>query len=100
MFKASKRMRVPLHPHHASDIPNDPTPADQAIYMPAITPGYSLDVARAIQAGVWHRQLSDGVTPQEMNFLGTDTQKEFTLRAPNQTWFIALRGDGEAPCQR
>ncbi len=79
MLTQPKRERVLLHPHHDSGIPNDPTPADQAIYVPSITPGYSQDVARAIKAGGWHRTLSDGVTPEAMSFLGTDTNKAFTL---------------------
>lgn len=63
----------------ASDIPNDPTPPDQAIYVPSISPSYSTDVAKACRAGTWHRNLSFGVTPQELSFLGTDTPKPFTL---------------------
>ena len=79
MFTHHKRERVLLHPHHDSGIPNDPTPADQAIYVPSVTPGYSQHVAQAITAGGWHRELSDGVTPEEMSFLGTDTKKAFAL---------------------
>ena len=50
-------------------IPGDITPADQAIYVPAITKGYAQDVFAWIQAGSSPRPLPNGVIPQNLNFL-------------------------------
>jgi len=80
----------------ASSIPKDPTPADQAIYVPSISPSYSTDVAKACRAGKWHRELSFGVTPQELSFLGTDTEKPFTLSHVLYSAGQAL--DVKSPC--
>src|SRR6185437_742573 len=52
----------------APTIQNDITPADQAIYVPAITKGYAQDVWTWIQCGP-PRALPAGVSPQDLNFL-------------------------------
>ena len=96
MFSHVRSGRDLLHPHHASGIPNDPTPADQAIYVPSVSPNYSMDVAAAIQKGGWKRPLSDGITPGEMSFLGTDTKKDFTLSHALYSAGQAL--DKHGPC--
>jgi hypothetical protein len=49
-------------------VPNDITPPDQAIYVPAITPGYAKDIWTWIQSGP-PRPLPAGVTPQDMNIV-------------------------------
>ncbi len=41
-----------------------------------LSPSYSTDVAEACLTGKWHRDLSFGVTPQELSFLGTDTMDD------------------------
>ena len=46
-------------------IANDPTPKDQAIYVPSVTPGFAIDV----HAGTWCRALPHGVQDNELNFL-------------------------------
>ena len=96
MFSHVRSGRDLLHPHHDSGIPDDPTPADQAIYVPSVSPNYSMDVAAAIEKGGWKRPLSAGITPREMSFLGTDTKKEFTLSHALYSAGQAL--DKHGPC--
>lgn len=96
MFSRVSSGRDLLHPHHHSGIPDDPTPADQAIYVPSVSPSYSMDVAAAIQEGGWKRPLNDGITPEEMSFLGTDTRKDFTLSHALYSAGQAL--DKHGPC--
>jgi hypothetical protein len=52
----------PQVPNHIED---DPTPKDQAVYIPSVTPGYALDV----YAQRWSRPLANGVSPNALNFL-------------------------------
>ncbi|MBS0248257.1 MAG: hypothetical protein JSR61_16700 [Proteobacteria bacterium] len=49
-------------------IPKDITPADQAIYIPAVTDGYAMDIWDWIQNGA-PRALPKGTTPADLNFL-------------------------------
>jgi hypothetical protein len=49
-------------------VPNDITPADQAIYIPAVTDGYAMDIWDWMQTGA-PRALPGGINPKEMNFL-------------------------------
>ena len=44
---------------------NDPTPIDQAVYVPSVTPGF----AQAVYSQNWKRPLPAGVQPQDLNFL-------------------------------
>lgn len=46
-------------------IPNDPTPADQAIYVLSLSPGFATNIHK----GNWGRTLSSGMTDQDLNFL-------------------------------
>ena len=46
-------------------IPDDPTPRDQAIYVPSLPPGFCKD----IYAKHWVRELPKGVTPDDLNIL-------------------------------
>lgn len=46
-------------------VPNDPTPRDQAIYVPSLPPGFCAD----IYAKNWSRPLPRGVTPDDLNIL-------------------------------
>ncbi len=53
------------YPAVANHITNDPTPKNQAVYVPAITPGFALDV----HAQKWTRPLPKGVGAGDLNFL-------------------------------
>ena len=46
-------------------IPNDPTPADQAIYVLSLSPGFATNIYK----GNWGRTLSSRMTDQDLNFL-------------------------------
>ena len=46
-------------------ISDDPTPADQAIYIPSVTPNYAADAF----AKAWSRPLPAGMVPADLNFL-------------------------------
>lgn len=52
-------------PSVANHIPNDPTPKNQAIYIPAVSPGF----AKAVYEQKWARALPNGVAPGDLNFL-------------------------------
>lgn len=52
----------PVVPNHLVD---DPTPKDQAIYVPSVSPGYAMDVYKK----EWSRDLPAGVGPDDLNFL-------------------------------
>lgn len=54
--------------HYASvtnHIMNDPTPKDQAVYVPSISPGYAIDVYNKR----WARPLPQGLKPEDFDFL-------------------------------
>ena len=53
------------YPDVANHIANDPTPKNQAVYVPAITPGFAIDV----HAQKWTRSLPRGVGAGDLNFL-------------------------------
>jgi hypothetical protein len=55
----------PFYPIVANHIADDPTPKDQAIYVPSVTPGFAMDV----HAKNWKRPLPRGVDPEDLNFL-------------------------------
>jgi hypothetical protein len=61
--------RCPLAESHYPQVPNnlvnDPTPKDQAIYVPSVSPGYATDVS----AQNWARPLPKGVGSGDLNFL-------------------------------
>ena len=48
----------------------DPTPRDQAIYVPSVGPGF----AKHVYEGKWARPLPNGLTPRDLNFLDPNTQ--------------------------
>lgn len=53
------------YPKVANHIENDPTPRDQAIYVPSISP----HIAKAIYEANWTRDLPKDVTPRDLDFL-------------------------------
>jgi len=61
IFDKGEAMPYPQVPNH---IANDPTPKDQAIYVPSISPGFAM----AVHEGRW-RNLPNGVVPAGLNFL-------------------------------
>ncbi|GLI94394.1 hypothetical protein [Methylocystis echinoides] len=59
---------TPFYPQVANHIEDDPTPKDQAIYVPSVSPGFAVDV----YAGQWKRPLPQGVSAEDLNFLKPD----------------------------
>lgn len=53
------------YPAPTNHIENDPTPRDQAVYIPSVSPGYAI----AAYAQNYKRDLPAGVDPEDMNFL-------------------------------
>ena len=53
------------YPQVANDLVNDPTPKDQAIYVPSVSPGYAKDA----YAQKWERDMPAGVADGDLNFL-------------------------------
>ena len=51
------------YPQPQNHIQDDPTPGNQAIYVPSISPSFALNVYRQS----WSRDLPHGVTPQDLN---------------------------------
>lgn len=62
----SYHARTP-YPLVENGLQNDPTPRDQAIYVPAISTGYAIDVSDK-NSVKWSR-LRHGIKPAELNFL-------------------------------
>ncbi|KUR72106.1 hypothetical protein AQZ52_02015 [Novosphingobium fuchskuhlense] len=62
IFHNGEAMPYPKVPNHIVD---DPTPRDQAIYVPSISPGF----ATAVHEGQWSRALPQGVSASDLNFL-------------------------------
>ncbi|MBS7805929.1 hypothetical protein KIH24_15250 [Rhizobiales bacterium TNE-4] len=58
------------YPAVSNGLVNDPTPKDQAIYVPSVSPGYAM----AAYAKSWARDLPKGVAAEEMNFLDPANQ--------------------------
>ena len=55
----------PYYPQVPNSLIDDPTPKDQAIYVPSVSPGYAM----AAYAQDWRRALPCGVNPADLNFL-------------------------------
>ena len=53
------------YPQVANHIADDPTPKDQAIYVPSVSPGF----ARIAYKQKWTRALPAGIGPADLNFL-------------------------------
>ena len=53
------------YPAPANRIPNDPTPANQAVYIPSVTPSYAIKA----HARNWARELPQGVGEGDLDFL-------------------------------
>ena len=53
------------YPAPENHIANDPTPKDQAIYVPSVSPGFATDV----YAQNWKRVLPKGVGSGDLDFL-------------------------------
>lgn len=47
------------------DLPGDPTPRDQAIYVPSVSPNYAVDA----YTKQWSRPLPQGIKPGDFDFL-------------------------------
>ena len=57
-------------PKPPNSVVNDPTPTDQAVYVPSVTPGFAKDVFK----NNWRRALPKGVTGEDLNFLNPDNE--------------------------
>ena len=58
----------PTQPHYPlveNDLIDDPTPKDQAIYIPSVSASFAM----AIHAKNWKRELPEGVGDDDLNFL-------------------------------
>jgi hypothetical protein len=53
------------YPAPTNHIQGDPTPLDEAVYLPSVTPGYAV----AAYKREWPRGLPEGVAPEDMDFL-------------------------------
>lgn len=62
IFHNGEAMPYPKVSNHIDD---DPTPQDQAIYVPSVSPS----IATAIHAADWKRDLPQGVTARDLDFL-------------------------------
>ena len=60
-----RREMVFYHPRVTNHIDNDPTPKDQAIYVPSISQNFAID----IYANKWKRALPEGIEGKDLNFL-------------------------------
>ena len=67
IFHQGGALPYPKVPNHIS---NDPTPKDQAIYVPSISPGFAV----AVHEGQWQRNLPIGVVPADLNFLNPGSE--------------------------
>ena len=54
-----------FYPAPTNHIHEDPTPLDQAVYIPSVGPGYAM----AAHARNWARALPEGVGDGDLNFL-------------------------------
>jgi len=54
------------YPAPSNHIADDPTPKDQAVYVPSVTPGFAIDVQAQRDFG---RALSNGIKIADLNFL-------------------------------
>ena len=54
-----------FYPAPTNHIDRDPTPLDQAVYLPSVSPGYAM---AALEQN-WQRPFPEGVGPGDLNFL-------------------------------
>ena len=54
-----------FYPAPSNHILGDPTPLDQAVYIPSVAPGFAMAAFEA----KWERDLPSGVGPNDLNFL-------------------------------
>lgn len=72
MANHSHMLALAHYPQVQNHIENDPTPKDQAVFIPAVTPSYATDV----YARNWARPLPANLPDNALNFLDP-TNKEF-----------------------
>ena len=53
-----------------NNVVDDPTPDNQAVYVPSVTPGF----AKAVFKNAWQRNLPTGVRGEDLNFLDPTNQ--------------------------
>ena len=57
-----------FYPAPVNHILGDPTPLDQAVYIPSVSPAFAISAHEA----KWERDLPAGVGPRDLNFLDPD----------------------------
>jgi hypothetical protein len=65
----------PIFPAVENNIPNDPTPTDEAVWVPSVSPGYAVDVYN----NNFKRNLPTGVTADMLNFLSPTNRGFFHI---------------------
>ena len=63
------------YPQVANHIDHDPTPKDQAVYVPSVSPGYAIDA----YAQNWKRALPQGVGAEALDFLNPANRDFFSI---------------------
>jgi len=86
--------RTPFYPAPPT-VPDDITPADQAIYVPAITPGFAKSIY-AWTHGTDHRALPGGTKPDELNILDPANSDFFRISHALTSAGLALNQN--SPC--
>lgn len=70
-MKSRSNLLPHLHyPKATNTVLDDPTPNDQAVYIPSVTPGFAKDVFK----NDWKRELPNGVSGEHLNFLDPKNQ--------------------------
>ena len=75
MDDARARLASTPFPSVSNHIKNDPTPKDQAVYVPSISPGYAIDIYNQD----WKRPLAAGLAPNGLNFLDPANRNFFHI---------------------
>ena len=65
MLGRSEPMTNSFYPAASNHISDDPTPKDQAIYVPSITPGFAIDIYQ----NNWSRAHPAGIKDEDLNIL-------------------------------
>ena len=65
----------PYYPIVENDLIDDPTPKDQAIYIPYVSASFAM----AVHAKNWKRDLPKGVGEDDLNFLDPKNRENVTV---------------------
>ncbi|MBN9315051.1 MAG: hypothetical protein J0I99_04885 [Devosia sp.] len=70
-----KALSLAYYPAVTNHIADDPTPKDQAVYVPSVSPGFAMDV----HAANWTRPLPNGISSNMLNFLDPANRDFFSI---------------------